>query len=81
VTAQPRPPRAPKATGNGSSEAVKIEELEAKIAWLDWFRAEQQFRIMNLANALALLLTQASQAQVQQSILGQLLGQQPPVTS
>ena len=84
MTAQsPRAPRAktttPPATANGSNDAMRFDALETKFECLIWLDADKQFRIINLANALAMLLAQAAQPQVQAGILSQLLsGQQPP---
>jgi hypothetical protein len=61
-------------TRNSSAERAELAELQARVDLLDWLQAEQQHRTMNLASALAVLLTQASQPQVQQSILDQLMG-------
>jgi len=77
MAGQPRA-RTTKAIGNGSVDTLKIDELDHKVACLIWLHAEQHQRLMNMANAVALLLTQAAQPQVQQSILGQLLGGNSP---
>jgi hypothetical protein len=65
-------------TKNGSATSAKIAALEEKVELLDWYRAEQAEQIKKLAMAMAGLLAQAMQPQMQQGIVGQLLGNAPP---
>jgi uncharacterized coiled-coil protein SlyX len=62
-------------TRNGSATDARIAALEQKVELLDWWRAEQAQTITRLASALAAMLTQQMQPQVQQAILAQLTGQ------
>jgi hypothetical protein len=73
------------AVKNGAPARTKpptlTEELEAKVALLDWWRAEQAEQIKRLAAAIAALLAQQQvpniQQSIQQGILANLLGNAP----
>jgi hypothetical protein len=72
MTAQQHP-----TTRNGSTAAAKVAHLEEQVVLLQWCVAEQKQQIMRLGAALAALLTQQMQPQMQQTLLSQLLGNTP----
>ena len=67
-----------RARTNGSAPS-ELEELtlEQKVDTLIWLHAEVTLRLMQVATALAGLITQQMTPQVQQNILGQLVNVQP----
>lgn len=69
---------------NGDVLELRVAGLDTKVDMLIWLLAERDQRIERLAVTLAALLAQAYQPQVQQQIVGQLLGigqQQPAVAN
>jgi hypothetical protein len=55
---------------------ARIERLESDIQLLAWLYAEQAFRSLQVATAMAAMLAQQMQPQMQQAILQQLTGAQ-----
>jgi hypothetical protein len=59
---------------NGDQLELHLAGLDTKVDMLIWLLAERDQRIERLATTLAAMLAQAYQPQVQQQIVGQLLG-------
>jgi hypothetical protein len=59
---------------NGAVKSLDQLTVEEKIDFLTWLHAEQDNRIQRLALAMAGLLAQAYQPQMQKQIVDQLLG-------
>ena len=68
---------------NGDQVELRLAGLDTKVDMLIWLLAERDQRIERLAVTVAALLAQAYQPQVQQQIVGQLLGinNSAPLTS
>lgn len=72
--------RTQRATTNGAAtvHGVNTPTLEEKVDTLIWLHTELAMRYLSLATALAGILAQQAQPQVQQAILAQLLGASKP---
>ena len=61
---------------NGSQTELQLTGLETKVDLLIWLHAEQAQQVQRLAVALAGVLAQMAQPQIQQNIVNGLLGPQ-----
>jgi hypothetical protein len=62
--------------GNGTQATADIELLQQQVVLLAWLHTEQAMQVQRLAVALAGILAQMAQPQMQQNIINQLLGTQ-----
>jgi hypothetical protein len=68
-----------RAQRNGSRTEQRVAALEEQMQVLAWLHTEKAAQVIALAQALAAMLAQAYQPQVQNAITARLLGGQPPL--
>jgi hypothetical protein len=61
-------------TRNGSATDARITKLENDLALMAWLHAEQTGKVERLAGAVAAMMAQHMQPQMQQAILARLTG-------